>query len=165
MCYCVGGLHFLPIKHPQMFTDPDNLCLPACFSSPSILTLPLCSSPGGARNVPPCGCPNQSAFPSTAIRPLPVSVSSLMWLSIYCLLWLRNLSFIRTWLPKAAGFPCCFWRAPIGLPWCNHRSPYVIHAGLTARQGISKHFSTPQLANLQFQGLLGWNQEILWSFR
>lgn len=92
-------------------------------------------------------------------------VSSLMWSSVYCLLWFRNPSFMRTWLPSADGFPCCFWKSPIALRWCNQRSPCVVPADPVARQGIIQHFYMLQLANLQFQEMLGWNQETLWSSR
>lgn len=44
--YCVGGPHFLPIKHPQMFTDPYTLCpLPASFTFQPHCPLPWLRSP------------------------------------------------------------------------------------------------------------------------
>lgn len=145
-----------------MIIDPGTSCLLACSGSPSSLTLSLCSS-WGSQHVPPCGWLISHHSPVLQLNAWK-SVFSLMWLSVYCLLWFRNLSFMWTWLPIADGFPCCIWKPPTALSWCNQKNAHVVHADPEARRDHHTSLYTA-VSELKIPGDVGMKQEIMWSSR
>ena len=162
----MGGLHFLSIKHPQMFIDLGTPCLPACFvGSPSSLTLPFCCSPG-AQVIQPCGWVISHSSPilqlDVCLRP---SLAWCGWASTVCFdseTFPSSESDSRGRLGFLAGFGKYQQHSPSASTWVPGWHMLAI---MMAGQAVSKHFSTPQLANSHFQELLGWNQEILRSSR
>lgn len=95
-----------------MFTAPDPSCLPACSSSPSSLSPPPCSSEElWARPGPSRGWLISQHFPALQANVHPRACFLLNVVQRLLSALTQKSLFMRTSLPTADAFPCCFWKS------------------------------------------------------